>query len=114
MMARDDYPVIVYQILAYLYQCLKSGKKVEGKDISYSNKYFTINENYWRYIIVNLIRSGYIEGVKEVKTMEPLPNFTNLDDCVITPKGIEYLMDNSFIEKAKDFLKDVKSIVPFI
>ena len=27
-MAKDDYYVIVYQILTYLYQCLKSGKEV--------------------------------------------------------------------------------------
>ncbi len=29
-MARDDYHVIVYQILAYLYQCLKKGEAVEA------------------------------------------------------------------------------------
>lgn len=28
-MARDDYHVIVYQILAYLYQCLKNGSPVD-------------------------------------------------------------------------------------
>lgn len=38
----------------------------------------------------------------------------NLDDCMITPTGIEYLTDNAFIAKAKDFLKDVKAIAPFI
>ena len=32
-MAKDDYHVIVYQILAYLYQCLKKGKKIEEKNL---------------------------------------------------------------------------------
>lgn len=31
MMAKDDYHVIVYQILAYLYQCLKKGEQVNTK-----------------------------------------------------------------------------------
>ena len=51
-MAKNDYHVIVYQILSYLYQMLKNGKKVEGKYISYDNKYFQINKNYWTYIMM--------------------------------------------------------------
>ncbi len=31
---------------------------------------------------------------------------------MITPAGIEFLNDNSTIEKAKQFLKDIKAIVP--
>lgn len=30
-MAKDDYHVIVYQILAYLYQCLKKVKELSKK-----------------------------------------------------------------------------------
>ena len=33
-MARDDYHVIVYQILSYLYQRLKKGEQVDAKMIS--------------------------------------------------------------------------------
>lgn len=33
-MAKDDFHVLVYQILAYLYQCLKSGETVNPKQIS--------------------------------------------------------------------------------
>ena len=41
------------------------------------------------------------------------PYASSLDDCRITPAGIEYLCDNSFIKKAKEFLKDIKEIIPF-
>lgn len=41
-------------------------------------------------------------------------DFIGLENAQITPKGIEYLTDNSFMEKAKNLLKDVKSIVPFV
>lgn len=42
-MAKDDFPVIVYQILAYLYQCLKSGKNVDPKQIGVDSDYFKVN-----------------------------------------------------------------------
>lgn len=38
----------------------------------------------------------------------------DIKDIMITPKGIEYLTDNSFLNKAKEFLKDIRAIVPFI
>ena len=39
---------------------------------------------------------------------------SNLDQAQITPKGIEYLNENSLMEKAKKFLKETKEIMPFI
>lgn len=38
----------------------------------------------------------------------------DLENIRITPLGIEYLTDNDFLKKARDFLKDIKAIVPFI
>lgn len=113
-MARDDYHVIVYQILSYLYQCLKKGKKVESKNLEHNCKYFQINKEYWVYILYHMQKSGLIEGISfiDIDGME-LPYPTQLGDCRITPTGIEYLCDNSFMEKAKKFLKDIKEITPF-
>ena len=45
---------------------------------------------------------------------EDYPIISNLENMKITPKGIEYLTDNSFIQKAKELLKDTKAIIPFI
>lgn len=116
-MAKDDYHVIVYQILSYLYQQLKSGEPV-SEDMLSCKALFGINEKYRGYILENLLNDGYIAGilVKESKYISGETNllFLNLDECQITPKGIEYLMDNSFLNKAKEFFKDVKSIVPFV
>ncbi len=36
-MAKDDYHVIVYQIIAYLYQCLKNGNDVDTRLLQYNN-----------------------------------------------------------------------------
>lgn len=119
-MAKDDYHVIVYQILAYLYQCLKTGKDVDSKMLSVDSVYFLVNEQkihrrYWAYIIYNLQRNGMIEGVvfADIDNLKyPYP--VSWNDCMITPAGIEYLTDNSFLAKAKEFLKETKAIVPFV
>ena len=113
-MARDDYYVIVYQILSYLYVQLKSGNSVNPKLITHDSEYLKINESYWLYIIENLLKDGYIENIALIKTWGNQVIVDNLDQCRITPRGIAYLCENSFIEKAKQFLKDTKAIVPFI
>lgn len=114
-MARDDYHVIVYQILAYLYQCLKKGVKVDVKSIEYDGPYFSINKSYWAYIIWHMQKSGLIEGVKfYTNGLMTIPLPAELEECQITPEGIACLCDNSLMEKAKRFLKDVKEITPFM
>ena len=119
-MAKDDYPVIVYQLLAYMYQCLKRGEDVDTQMISADSDLFkangqAINKRYWSYIVYNLQKLHLIEGVVFADMdgiKHPVP--INWDACQITPIGIEYLTDNSFLQKAKEFLKDAKAIVPFV
>lgn len=113
-MARDDYHVIAYRILAYLYARLKAGEDVDGDLLRHDSSYLNINETYWAYIFENLSRDGLIEGII---VSHPFSGGTMIDalgDAQITPRGIEYLCDNSFLNKAKEFLEDAKAIVPFI
>lgn len=117
-MARDDYHVIVYQILAYLYQRLKKSEPVDPKMLANDGSLLKgqIGTAYWAYIIYMLESSGLITGVAFVD-MDGLnvPYAANLDKCMITPMGIEYLCDNSFMEKAKHFAKEAKDIIiPFV
>lgn len=113
-MARDDYPVIVYQILAYLYTQLKSGEPVDARMLEAGSKYLNINERYWTFIMKNLLNEGFITGVMITKTFGDTFIVDHLENAMITPKGIEHLTDNSFLNKAKEFLKDIKAIVPFV
>ena len=48
-MSRDDYFVIVYQLLAYLYKQLKMGKDIDPIMIKHDSKYLRINRRYWIY-----------------------------------------------------------------
>ena len=112
-MAKDDYHVIVYQILSYLYNCLKHGQSPDPLMLKADSDLLRINDQYWYYVIENLLNDGYIVGITITKTWGKETIVDNLDRCMITPKGIEYLCDNSFLNKAKELLKDVKAIVPF-
>ena len=113
-MAKDDYFVIVYQILSYLYQRLKKGEPVDPAFLKHDGPLFQINKQYWAYILYHMVEEGLIEGVKQVH-MDGLefPYVSQLETCRITPAGIAYLCEHSFMEKAKRFLKDIKEIVPF-
>jgi YjcQ protein. len=114
-MAKDDYEVIVYQILAYLYQCLKKDMDIEEQYLKPQGKLFDINTKYWQFIIYNLVKDGLIEGGVLNKVWgEKYPLIEELENMNITTKGIQFLTDNSFIQKAKEMLKDAKSIVPFV
>ena len=111
-MARDDYFVFVYKILIYLYDCLKCGKEIDFEYLQPLTKDFPIEKVYFNYIIENVYKSGYIEGVMLV----PIPGLAQsgikyTKSIRITPKGIEYLLDNSMMSRAKDFLKSIKETV---
>lgn len=113
-MAKDDYFVIVYKILAYLYMRLKRGEPIEPEMLMYDGGLFQINREYWVYIIDNMLEQEFITGLHNVTTGNGYYIKEQLANCKITPKGILYLCDNSLLQKAKRFLKDVKEIAPFI
>lgn len=113
-MAKNDYHVIVYQILSYLYITLKEGTPVDPEMLEFQSKYLNINERYWKYILINMLNDGYIRGIVVNRMWGSEFTIDNLEDCEITPKGIEYLTDDRFLKKAVQFLKDVKAIVPFV
>ena len=110
-MAQNDYFVIVYQVLKYLYDCLKRGEKPEVCYLRASR--YSIPGNYWQYIVISLISEGYIAGIKPVETKNGVL-LDDLQETIITPKGIEYLFENKLFEKVKRTLKDVKDMVPFV
>ncbi len=109
-MAKDDFFVIAYKILAYLYACLKAGEDPDLEEISCSR--LKIPEKYWYSIIRMLYREGYIDGVKEIKAPGSSETFYSFGCPEITIKGIEYLQDNSMMKKARDALKELKAMVP--
>jgi len=109
-MAKNDYHVIAYRILAYLYLCVKEGAKPDMDQISFSK--FEINESYWNYIVQSLFESGYISGFKKVPMVGTDDPGMKAINPKITPLGIEYLEDNSMMAKAKSWLLTAAEIIP--
>ncbi|MBF1051737.1 MAG: hypothetical protein HXL16_05970 [Peptostreptococcaceae bacterium] len=118
-MAKDDYFVIVYYILSYLYSCLKRGKQVDEDILMLKNYKAEINEEYITYIYDNLYKDKYIEGIV-IKRRSELGSYkvqvfiADLYNTRITPKGIEYLEENSMFKKIKENVKDIKELIQFI
>lgn len=111
-MAKDDYYVIVYQVLSYLYQTLKKGEDVDPDELK-PGKLFDINEKYWLYIFENMQEEGLIKGF-EFREYIGHQNYISLQNVQITPAGIGYLSENRFIAKAERFFKSMKEITPFV
>ncbi len=108
-MSKDDYHVIVFRILQYLYVCLKNDNKVDADMLKYNSELINANnENYWRFIINNMYKRGYIEGIAFVRvdtSVHPLP--VKLERMSITPEGIEYFFDNKFLQKVRRVIRDL-------
>ncbi|WP_286209558.1 YjcQ family protein [Dubosiella newyorkensis] len=101
-MAHNDMQVVICKILMYLYECLKAGKTPQWSDLQYNSKLIEIPEAYWKVIISELIRSGFIEGLMSYQTKNGSGWVDN--GIHITLKGVEYLEENQGMTKAKDFL----------
>lgn len=101
-MARDDYYVVVYRLLKYLYDCLKQGKHITNDKLKELTS--NLNYDYWVYILLNMYEEGFISGVKPVETFSGKD--VKIIDLQITPKGIDYLQNNSTMHKTFDWIKE--------
>ncbi len=113
-MAKDDYHVIVCKILSYLYKQLKSSEKVDENRISVDSPDYDISLPYWEYIMRNLKEEGLVEGVYLLNAVGRNTPAVRIRNIEITPKGIEYLRDNSSMAKAREYLKTIKDIADII
>lgn len=110
-MAKDDFHVIAYRILYYLYNSMKAGQDVDMNLMQ--AKTYEVNDRYFNMILEELLDNGFIKNIEIIK-VRPYNQVKIFRDISITLKGIEYLTDNSFMGKAQKFLKMAKDSVPFI
>lgn len=108
-MARDDYFVIAYRILSYLYECFKMGERPDTD--MFGPATLGINNGYWVNVMESLFNEGYIIGFT-FRTPIGGVRGVKICDLRITQKGIEFLQENSLMAKARDFLKTMKETIP--
>lgn len=118
-MAKNDYFSIVYKLLAILYDNLKDGLKPDLKAILNDTEIFPIDQTYWIAVFEDLIDKGYIKGVSVVTVVGNSKRIQETRDGIrITMDGVEYLSNDSTMNKAakvwgvaKDFLPIAASII---
>lgn len=105
-MAANDYHVIVYQILAYLYECLKEGRDVSLDALDKYKEDLMLKGKYWNYILRHLTEEGLVEGIGKVPMLNSLkPGLKFTSESAITPYGISFLLEEPIMEKAKNAIK---------
>ena len=111
-MAKDDYQVIVCKILKYLYEILKKGESPDTTKLNHL--VLDINESYWNYIIEQLVNEEYIQGLIRMQIDGRKDLFRGFENIRITPKGIEYLTENSTMKKITKALPKFGSAVEIL
>ena len=103
-MFSDDFEVIAYKVLSYLYACLKQNRKV---DIAAIRSLAGCNEHYLSVVIRDLqsnwLVSGFVfDGLSGIVIESP--DLAAINEPVITMDGAVYVKENGRMEKAKGFL----------
>lgn len=107
-MAIDDYFIVVYKILAYLYKCLKAGEPPDINNIITAETY-GITDSYFEYIIIEMVNEGYIRGVTVFNVMGGLNPCARLAaSLVITPppKALSICRKIRLLKRQRSFLRN--------
>lgn len=104
-MAVNELQVVAFRILAYLKHMQEENKEISITYLNNSDNFLTNVKQYFN-TIYELYQNGFIDGVREVKSMGAEYHQMVIDgDIRITLEGIEYFKYNSLMEKTRDFLR---------
>lgn len=98
---------IVYKVLSEV------DKQMD--DINFDESFIKdlkVSDNRVNKIIETLLDEGYLTGIKISKSKTG--NIVMFMSPRLTIKGMEFLQENSTMQKIKNGLRDVKDITPFI
>lgn len=70
------------------------------------------SDNRINKIIESLVEDGFLTGIKISKSKTG--NIVMFINPRLTIKGMEFLQENSTMQKIKNGLKDIKDVTPFI
>ena len=113
-MAKDDYNVIVFKILTYLYAVLK--RKTVFDINEFKTAIGNVDENYLNDLLEMMQKEGFIDGLIFAHAWGIESIICNdLTDMKITFKGMQFLTENSKMQEIKNFLlKNVDTISSLI
>lgn len=105
----DNFKV-VYRILRQLEKDLDNNKA--DLDVIDHNA-LCISENRWCHYIEMMCDAGYIKGVRIVEYNDGSRGI-DADDMQITLKGLEYLQENSIMQRMYKTIKGINDVIPGI
>ena len=111
-MAKDDYDVIVYRVLVYLYGCMKREIMYEDATFQASVRKNVESDEYFADVLRMMQAEGLIEGLVFTKAWGgDVIMVSPFKDAKITPHGIRYLKDNAKMKLVGDALKESVDII---
>ena len=115
-MAKDDYDVMAYRILVYLYAIFKCKTVFNEETFKKVSRYYDVSEVYFERVLQMMQREGLIENIIYVNNIDGIPErVTPFEKISITANGIHYLLDNDKMKKIKnERLGTVEFITSFI
>ncbi len=106
-MLMDNFKII-YKILFTLERCMDLEK---FNPDSISPEALKISDERWNKYMEMLLDAGYIKGVKIQKYVAGGTS-VDIDDIRITLKGLEYLSENSIMQRLYKAAKGITELVP--
>lgn len=102
----DNFKVI-YRILRYLEKAMD----YDEADMDFiSCERFRITEQRWSAIMEMLVKDGYVDGISVKRSVDG-EMVISVSYPRITLKGLEYLKENSLMQKAADLTKGIAEII---
>lgn len=99
---------IIYSILRYLEKAMD----YDEADIDFiSASKLGISEQRWAVLMEMLAKEGYVEGL-DIKRSADGEIYLSVGNIRITMKGLEYLQENSLMQKAANLAKGIAEIIP--
>lgn len=104
-MSKDDFSVVMYKLLAYLYRCLKEGVQ---PNLDTAQEMCGCNDVYWQAVLADALSRDLIAG-------NPIRDWSGgivrIVNVRITLDGSEYLEGNSKMAEIKAFLGKAFEVV---
>ena len=99
-MSKDDFEVVAYKVLSYLYACLKAGAvPSEAKALEVSR----VGEVYFYAVLSSLQSKGLVEPIRELRDMNG-DVVAIAGTLSITMDGAAYLKENGAMRRVGRFL----------
>lgn len=99
---------IIYRILRYLEKAMDYDK-ADLDFISYAK--LGITEQRWVAIMEMLVKEKYVDGINIKRSLDG-ETAVSISSPRITLRGLEYLKENSLMQKAENLAKGVADFMP--